>query len=75
MASPTQQAEAFFLQAQRVMTGMHPPDDPHSHLDLELQLAIRNMAIGLGHLAMGVRATYILLEEVQKELQQKNRIR
>jgi hypothetical protein len=40
------------------------------HHDLELAKAIRAMALGLTQLSTGLRATYMLLEDVQRSVKQ-----
>jgi hypothetical protein len=71
MAGPTNEAERFFTQAQNSFTrGLLASKD----LDVKDQLAgLSNIAQGLGNLAVGVRATYMLLEEVKALLQRQAR--
>jgi len=42
--------------------------DPRFAADLEMAKAMRSMAFGLQELSIGLRATYILLEEVKRSL-------
>ena len=44
-------------------------------VNLNVRSVLSNMAYGLKHLSVGLRATYILLEDVQKELRQLNQTR
>jgi hypothetical protein len=39
-------------------------------MNLHVRAALSNMAYGLKNLSIGLRATYMLLEEVQKDLRQ-----
>jgi hypothetical protein len=41
-------------------------------MNLHVRAALQNIAYGLGNLSKGLRATYILLEQVQKDLRQYN---
>jgi hypothetical protein len=69
MARPTETAEDAFQFAmhelQQVKTAMNDPVNMH------LTAALSNMAFGLKNLSIGVRATYMLLEEVQKDLRRR----
>ena len=44
-------------------------------MDMHERSALSNMAYGLKNLAIGLRATYMLLEEVQRDLRQYNQFR
>ena len=69
MSTPTQTAEDAFQFAihelQQVKTTMN------DEVDIHLRSALSNMAWGLKNLSIGLRATYILLEEVQKDLRRR----
>jgi hypothetical protein len=41
-------------------------------VDLHMRSALSNMAWGLKNLSIGVRATYMLLEELQKDLRRRS---
>jgi hypothetical protein len=66
MSTPTATAEDAFQFAmnelQQVKTNMN------DEVNLHVRSALSNMAYGLKNLSVGLRATYMLLEEVQKDL-------
>lgn len=70
MARPTEDAIHWFQAANRnansaiIRLGAFPATDEQL-VQKELLQAIWSMAIGLEHLSVGLRATYILLEEVK----------
>ena len=68
MDKPTEIAEDAFQFAKRelqnVKTTLHDKDG----LDYHLRSALSNMCWGLENLSIGLRATYILLEQVQRDL-------
>ena len=70
MSRPTEAAEEAFQFAmnelQQVKITMND-----QVIDWHLRAALSNMAYGLKNLSMGVRATYMLLEEVQKDLRRR----
>jgi len=63
---PTEQAEFYFLDA-TIIAGqvLDVPDAPKYARDLAL--AISSVAAGLKQLSIGLRATYILLEEAREQ--------
>jgi hypothetical protein len=67
MGTPTETAESAFQfameQLQQVKTTMNDQT-----VDLHMRSALSNMCWGLKNLSVGVWATYVLLEEVQKDL-------
>ena len=73
MSSPTKDAEQAFSHAMsefnQHFVNNKDPDDMH------LNRGYLNMVYGLKSLSVGVRATYMLLEEVQKELRLLNQTR
>jgi hypothetical protein len=58
---PTQEAQYAFNKA---IMQLHA-NDPN---DAGLKLAVASLAEGLGHLAVGLRATYVVLEDVKRLL-------
>ena len=70
MARPTEDARYFFLSAERnansaiIRLGAFPATNDLLVQKESLQ-AIWSLAVGLEHLSVGLRATYILLEEVK----------
>jgi hypothetical protein len=68
MSSPTKTAEEAFQFAMNVLQQVKTTQS--DEVNLFLRSALSNMAYGLKHLSVGVRATYMLLEDVQKELRQ-----
>ena len=70
MARPTEDAERYFYQAQGAFTrGILNAQNDLTATDTFAGLS--NMAQGLANLAVGLRATYILLEEVNRKLGQR----
>jgi len=72
MSRPTEDAEAKFQQA-RVVLGHSILKIPADSENVAQNGALINIAEGLIHLSVGLRATYILLEDVKRLLQQKGR--
>jgi len=72
MSSPTKTAEDAF---QFAMNRLQEVKTNNEEMNANVRSALSNMAYGLKNLSVGVRATYILLEEVQKELRQLNQMR
>ena len=69
MTRPTEEAETYFVLAQRTLGHIvGPGGDLH-----KLALGLANMAIGLEKLSVGLRATYNELEEVKRLLQSQRR--
>lgn len=80
MARPTELAENSFSSAQAAATDavnfyaaafnmqQQKFPDPRFEADLGLAKAIMAMSLGLKQLSIGVRATYILLEEIRRSL-------
>jgi hypothetical protein len=70
MSRPTETAEDAFQFAmhelQQVKTTMND-----QVVDVHMRSALSSMAWGLKNLSVGVRATYMLLEEVQKDLRRR----
>lgn len=70
MDRPTEIAEDAFQFAvnelQQVKFNMN------DEMNLHVRAALSNMAYGLKNLSVGLRATYMLLEDVQKDLRQLN---
>ena len=72
MTSPTKTAEDGFKFAKGQLQGVKANgDDMHP----QLRSALMNMCWGFENLSIGLRATYIKLEQVEKELQKLNRTR
>jgi hypothetical protein len=66
MAKPTEVAEDFFRRAQGACTrGILNAQNDLSAADTFA--ALSNICEGLANLAVGVRATYLLVEEVQRK--------
>ena len=68
MSSPTKTAEDAFQFAMNTLQNVKT--NTTDEVNLNVRSALSNMAYGLKHLSVGLRATYILLEDVQKELRQ-----
>jgi hypothetical protein len=66
---PTELAESYFRQAQGSLTRGMLSDKNDSTTTAELA-GLVNLMEGLVHLSTGLRATYILLEEVKRLLEQ-----
>ncbi len=69
MSSPTQTAEDAFQFAMHELQQVKTTTN--DQVDIHLRSALSNMAWGLKNLSIGVRATYILLEEVQRDLRRR----
>ena len=70
MTSPTKTAESSFSFAKNhVQRVKAKGDDLHPGL----QTALMNMCWGLEHMAIGLRATYMKLEEVERQLKNVSR--
>jgi hypothetical protein len=69
MTKPTEEAERLFYQAQGATSRgiVSIQNDPAA---LNILAALSNISQGLANLAVGVRATYILLEQVNRKLDQ-----
>jgi len=70
MAKPTEQAERFFVKAfhTSIRGYLKNPQSNPLFVNEAKFTSIGEMALGLQHLAVGLRATYILLEEVNRKL-------
>ena len=68
----TKTAESSFSFAKTHLQGTKAEGDD---LHPALKTALMNMCWGFENLAVGLRATYIKLEQVEKELQKLNRTR
>jgi hypothetical protein len=69
MARPTEEAQTYFVLANRLFGHLVA-----SQGDMQkLGTGLGNLAIGLEKLSIGLRATYIELEEVKRLLQQQRR--
>jgi hypothetical protein len=80
MARPTEQAQKWFENAQTIAaraerTLWKTPMTSSSHQSgiYDQAMALGNLAKGLGEIAVGLRATYILLEEVKNLLERQGR--
>jgi len=73
MSTPTETAESSFQFAMNVLQQVKT--NSNDEVNLYVRSALSNMAWGLKNLSVGVRATYVLLEQVQKELRQNNQAR
>ena len=65
MSKPTEDAEAQFRRAEVILAHAvlrHPPGEA------ALLGSVAHIAEGLRHLSVGLRATYILLEQVKRDL-------
>ena len=72
MSSPTETAEdGFKFTKSQLQSVKANGDDMHP----ALRSALMNMCWGFENLSIGLRATYIKLEQVEKELQKLNRTR
>ena len=69
--TPTQRAEYHFGHAKTHFLNTMAGQD--ANIPEELRSGLEDMADGMKSLSAGLRATYQLLEEVQKMLQQQNR--
>jgi hypothetical protein len=67
MTKPTEAAEDYFRRAQGACTRgiLNAGSDLNAG---DTFAALSNLCEGLVHLAVGVRATYLLVEEVQRKL-------
>jgi hypothetical protein len=72
--TPTELAESYFRQAQGSLTRGMLSEKNDSITTAELA-GLVNLAEGLVHLSTGVRATYILLEDVKRLLEQQKLVR
>jgi hypothetical protein len=70
MATPTQRAEQLFSSAKNKIQNTTAEAYGEGRIAGELREGLADMVDGLSHLAAGVRATYMLLEEVQKSVDQ-----
>lgn len=70
MNRPTEIAEDAFQFAMQQLQQVKTNES--DEMNLHIRSALSNMAYGLKNLSVGVRATYMLLEEVQKDLRQNN---
>lgn len=62
MASPTQEAEFAFNKVSAVADGKMGASDSQQRIHQEMYF----LASGLNHLATGLRATYMKLEEIER---------
>lgn len=70
MTTPTKTAESSFAFAKNHLHGIKAEGDD---LHPALKVALMNMCWGFENLAIGLRATYMKLEQVEKELQKLKR--
>jgi hypothetical protein len=70
MSRPTATAEDAFQFAMNELQQVKT--NTNDEVNLHVRSALSNMAYGLKNLSVGLRATYMLLEEVQKDLRQYN---
>jgi hypothetical protein len=73
MTTPTKTAEDAFQFAMNVLQQVKT--NTNDEMNLNVRAALSNMAYGLKNLSIGLRATYMLLEDVQKDLRQYNQTR
>ena len=75
MSSPTQSAELSFTVAINNSSDAQAKLRGKDHIDglVLMALAQQQTANGLRSLSVGVRATYMLLEKVERQLQQQKR--
>lgn len=66
---PTLEAERYFRTARTNFMYMHFQDKDMEQRVQDLTTGLALMCGGLMHLSTGVRATYILLQQVQAQLQ------
>lgn len=71
-SSPTKDAESAFVFVMHHLQGIEAKGDD---LHPATKVALMNLAWGMKNLSVGVRATYMLLESVQKEVRQLNAAR
>lgn len=69
---PTEQAEASFRYAERAsmaaLNGVKAKGDEMSVATYNIGTSLVHMARGMTNLAIGLRATYLLLEDVNRKL-------
>jgi hypothetical protein len=75
MASPTESAEVYFRASYNRANeaAFRIPESDRDPIGLALYdtaATLSGISQGLGHLAVGLRATYMLLERVEKKLDQ-----
>jgi hypothetical protein len=68
MSKPTEEAEYYFYQAQGIFSQAMLRETGATALSSEFAGHVNAMQ-GLAHLSVGLRATYLLLEEVRNLLQ------
>jgi hypothetical protein len=68
MDKPTVIAEDAFQFAKSELRNVKTTLESKDGLDYHLRSALSEMAWGLQNLSIGLRATYILLEQVQRDL-------
>jgi hypothetical protein len=73
MATPTETAELFFRYSNSKSEASRSRDMSDADKHFYLAGSIGDLGIGLGHLAVGLRATYLLLERVERKLDQQRR--
>jgi hypothetical protein len=69
MTRPTETAEEAFQFAMRELQQVKPGGS--DEMGLHERAALSNIAWGLKNLSIGVRATYVLLEQVQNDLRRR----
>ena len=73
MASPTESAEHYFRAAydRALAAANHTKDvqDPTGIAVYDIAASLSGISKGLGDLAVGLRATYMLLERLEKKLE------
>ena len=71
MSKPTQEAEQYFeyasMWADRVVRGAMEGKNDSNNI-ASIAMALTNVAYGLAHLSVGMRATYMKLEEIERQL-------
>lgn len=71
MSSPTQNAQVRFDRAhQQLMEVMGIVGDADPGVPMRLREGLKEMARGMGDMAVGLRATYQLIEQLQKEIRE-----
>ena len=70
MASPTEQAQYQFRKAHtNFMDVVATLNDQAELIPMELREGLKGLALGMDQLAVGMRATYQLLEKMQTDIE------
>lgn len=69
MSSPTQSAQNRFTLALREMEQVWGNDNEQNPINAAMRDSLKQFMRGMGDMAVGLRATYQLIEQMQKDLQ------